>query len=219
MDFKGKIALVSEDDKAIGKEVASALSFQEAQVIVVSDYTDMIKKIKDYNSIDILINYISVRSQIEKSHKLNSSKKNQTNAIEQYLAVDVELMNFHNYSRIIIPKMIKQGYGRIVNVADSPVDGYIKYMRIKEEVTRFTKILGRELAKKNIYMNAVIPGLIEGEDYTEIMEAYATELALYLPVRRHARIEEIVEPILFLASDEATYIFGETIRVDGGFAV
>jgi 3-oxoacyl-[acyl-carrier protein] reductase len=216
MDFKGKIALVSEGDKGIGKEVALALSSRGAKVIVSSDYINMARTIKNYNSIDILINYISARRQIEKSHKLNSSKKNLINPIEQYLAVDAELKNFHNYSKIIIPKMIKQGYGRIVNVADSPIQGYIKYMAIRDEITRFTKILGRELARKNIYMNSVIPGLIEGEDYTKIMEAYATELALYLPVQRPAKMEEVIEPILFLASDKVSYIFGETIRVDAG---
>lgn len=121
----------------------------------------------------------------------------------------------------VVPFMLRQGYGRIINVAE-PLNNcsYDGYIAARNEISAFTRTLGRELAAKNIYVNAVIPGLVKNKDldYNKVIQSCRGELMLYLPVQRPAEIEEIVEVILFLASDEASYICGQAIRTDG-FAV
>ncbi len=167
----------------------------------------MIPKIQGASgAIDILINYLP-------------SPDEDTSGLDQgrpQLRLDVSL--FYAYLETVTRLFLKQGYGSIVNVSGIAVRDYLNYMNTRNEVIKATKTLGRELARNHIHMNAVIPCLVEGEDYHRVNPQYLEELSLYLPVQRPAKLKEIVGPILFLASDKAGYLFAETIRVDGGLS-
>ena len=205
MEFKGKTILVLQGDKRIGKAITAGLAGQGANVIVLAgDIEDIKTIVAGIKSVDILINYMDSSSSGE-------------NKKDWQVLLDCHLKLFYQCSQTVIPLMIKQGKGKIINVGDTPVQGAWKYMAVKNEITEFTKNLARNLAKKNIVVNAVIPGPVEGEDYSEAEKTLKFELDNYFPMQRKALMEEIVAPVLFLASDKASYIYGQTLIVDAGF--
>lgn len=194
---KARVIILSEDDTAINENIAEIEIFN----IINNPLKKVIQKIK---SVDILINY--------RDTTLDSPSET-----EEKIPVPSGLRQFRDCIEAVIPVMSGQGYGKIINLGDSPVRGAGRYLSLKNEIIQFTKTLGRTLAKENIAVNAVIPGPIEGEDYRQAQEDIAVELKHYFPIKRKAAMEEIVEPVLFLSSDKSGYIFGQTIIVDGGF--
>jgi|GEM_PF-1599954 len=214
--FKNKTALVLNGNVGIGRKIASALQKNGATVRIIrniepDDTIEEIKKVLGKKSaLDIFINYLPGSTQRPDAAKrgLAVETRNKRNctlfeaALEESLAV-----------------MRRQGFGRVVNVADCLVAEYVDYMYVRNTVIAVTKTFGRRLCKENIYINAVIPCLIEGQDYSLAEKKYLDELCLNLPAGRPARMEEIVAPVLFLASEDSGYIFGQAIKVDGGLGI
>jgi 3-oxoacyl-[acyl-carrier protein] reductase len=239
MNFKGKTVVVIEGNQRIGASISLEFLKRGSRVIILAskkNNNQFLNKIKGYGpkikiitldpkqpssiklsisriktatkSIDIVINYVTVWSN-------NQSILHRTDNWTSLFTIDSK--SFHTILKFIIPQMIKQGHGNIVNVSDSPIISAIQYLAIRDKITQFTRSLGRELARKNIHVNAVIAGPVETEDYSHIKKTHGAELSLYFPFRRPAKINEIIEPILFLSSAKASYIYAQTIRVDGGF--
>ncbi|MGQ9602413.1 MAG: SDR family NAD(P)-dependent oxidoreductase [Candidatus Bipolaricaulia bacterium] len=119
-----------------------------------------------------------------------------------------------------IPYMKRAGWGRIVNVASlramTGSDHGAHYASAKAGIIGLTKSLALELAKHNITVNAVSPGYTRTEMTREALEKHGVEIAKKIPLGRPAEPEEIAAVIAFLASEEASYITGETINVNGG---
>jgi 3-oxoacyl-[acyl-carrier protein] reductase len=118
--------------------------------------------------------------------------------------------------------MLRKRYGRIVNLAS--VSGLVgnpgqaNYSASKAGVVGFTRTVARELAKKGITCNAVAPGFIK-TDMTDVLPEKAKEMALAaIPMARMGTAEEVASVIVFLASDEAAYVTGHVVPVDGGMA-
>ena len=118
--------------------------------------------------------------------------------------------------------MLRQRYGRIVNLAS--VSGLVgnpgqaNYSASKAGVVGFTRTVARELAKRGITCNAVAPGFIK-TDMTDVLPDKAKEMALAaIPMQRMGTAEEVAGVIAFLASDEAAYVTGHVLPVDGGMA-
>ncbi|MBI3091065.1 MAG: SDR family oxidoreductase [Candidatus Tectomicrobia bacterium] len=136
---------------------------------------------------------------------------------------DINLKSYMFLSQAVAPHMIKQKDGRIVSIASSA--GEVVYPNLgpyyhtsKAGVIQLTRYMAQELAPHGIRVNAIGPGLIETPmtEETRRNEAVMTPLRARVPMKRWGKPEEIARVALFLASDDASYVTGETLFVDGG---
>jgi 3-oxoacyl-[acyl-carrier protein] reductase len=148
------------------------------------------------------------------------------NAYEQVLLSAVR------FSRLVLPGMMANNWGRIINLTSisvkQPVDNLILSNSLRAGVTGFTKSLSNEIAKFNITVNNVAPGMtltgrlyelavVEAKEKGKSHEEILVEMAKRIPLNRLARPEEIASVVVFLASKLASYVTGVTIQVDGGY--
>jgi len=141
-------------------------------------------------------------------------------------AIENNLRGFFNVCRAVLPGMIERGYGRIIatgscitEIADFGGNKYSVCTASKGGITMMLRPMAAEVARLGITVNAVSPGYIATEMLDEIDPA-GLEAALGLvPMRRYGRPEEIAAAMAFLASDDAAYITGQTLRVNGGLSM
>jgi 3-oxoacyl-[acyl-carrier protein] reductase len=137
--------------------------------------------------------------------------------------LDTNLKSTFNCSKAAVKHMMRKRYGRIINIASVAGQmgnpGQTNYSASKAGQIGFTKALAREIAARNVTVNAIAPGFVD----TEILEAMppeTLEAALKLvPLARKGKPEEIAYAVCFLASDQAAYITGQALGVDGGMAM
>ena len=134
--------------------------------------------------------------------------------------IETNLTGTFNLSKIFIKNMIKNKSGRIINISSvsglmgNP--GQVNYASSKAALTGFTKSLAKEVGSRNITVNSVAPGYID-TDMTSFLDNHAKEKIINnIPLGRIGVTSDISELVMFLASDEASYITGQTISVDGG---
>lgn len=167
-----------------------------------------------FGKIDILINNAGITR--------DASMKKMTSEQWQQV-IDVNLTGVFNCTKAIYPFMASNGYGRILN-ASSIVGiygnfGQSNYVATKSGLIGLTKVWAREFGRKGITVNAVAPGFIETEMITTIPQEYVDALLSRTPVPRLGQPEDIANAYLFLASDEASFINGVTLSVDGGLVM
>ncbi len=167
--------------------------------------------IEDFNKIDILIN----NAGITRDASLIKMTEEQFDMV-----IDVNLKGVYNCTKAVAPFMMERQYGRIVSAA-SVVGlygnfGQTNYVATKAAVIGMTKVWARELGRKGITCNAVAPGFIATEMTKTIPEKVTTTLKEKTPLGRFGLPIEVANTYLFLASDEASFINGATISVDGG---
>ena len=119
--------------------------------------------------------------------------------------------------------MMRQRYGRIVNLS-SVVGlrgnaGQVNYAASKAGVVGMTKSLAKELASRNVTVNAVAPGFIETDMTAAMPEAAKTATLAAIPMQRLGAAEDVARAVAFLASDEAAYITGQVLAIDGGMSM
>ena len=137
--------------------------------------------------------------------------------------IAANLKSVFNYTKAVIKPMIQQRYGRIVNIASvvgligNP--GQANYAASKAGVIGFTKAMARELASRNITVNAVAPGYIETNMTLKLDENQREALLRNIPLGRMGKPEDIARVVGFLCSPEADYITGQIIAVDGGMTM
>ena len=137
--------------------------------------------------------------------------------------INANLKSVFNYTKAVIKHMIKQRYGRIVNIASvvgiigNP--GQANYAASKAGVIGFTKSMARELASRNITVNAVAPGYIETAMTDKLSDDQKKKLTDMIPMGRLGKPEDIAKVVGFLCSPEADYITGQVIAVDGGMTM
>jgi 3-oxoacyl-[acyl-carrier protein] reductase len=137
--------------------------------------------------------------------------------------IDTNLKSTFNCSKAAVKHMMRKRYGRIINIASVAGQmgnaGQANYSASKGGQIAFTKSLGRELATRNITANAIAPGFVD----TEILDAMSQEtlevMLKMVPLGRKGKPEEIAYAAAFLASDQAAYITGQVLGVDGGMAM
>ena len=139
------------------------------------------------------------------------------------LVISINLKGVFNCGQAVAPQMIKQGGGVILN-ASSVVGldgnfGQTNYVATKSGVIGMTKVWARELGKYGIRVNAVAPGFIATEILNSMPKKIIDGMKAKTPLRRMGDPRDIANAYLFLASDEASFITGETLRVDGGIVV
>jgi len=137
--------------------------------------------------------------------------------------INVNLKSVFNYTKAAVKPMISQRYGRIVNIAS--VVGIIgnagqgNYVASKAGVIGFTKAMAKELAGRNITVNAVAPGFIETDMTAKLNEKQREQLLLNVPLKRMGHPEDVARVIAFLCSEDADYITGQVIAIDGGMTM
>lgn len=241
-EFLGKVALITGAVQGMGKSIALALARGGARVAAndlnlekvkrvaeeiggetlpfqadVSNYREverMIKKIEEkFHRIDILINNAAV---------LKPTKFDQINEEEWDFVLDINLKGVFIVSRLVVPIMKKNRYGKIVNMSSSAGKnlstlGGAHYTASKAGVLGLTRHMAKEVAPYGINVNAVCPGLID----TEMVRAScsAEQLKRYeesFPISRLGTPEEVTQLVLFLVSDESSYITGASLDINGG---
>jgi 3-oxoacyl-[acyl-carrier protein] reductase len=120
----------------------------------------------------------------------------------------------------VLPSMMKQRYGRIINISsivgESGNAGQANYVAAKAGLIGLTKALAQEMAPREITVNAVAPGFIDTDMTAVLTDELKTKLLAQVPLRRLGRPEEVAAAVRFLASDEAGYITGHVLNVNGG---
>ena len=139
------------------------------------------------------------------------------------LVIDVNLKGPFLATKFVGQKMMKRRSGRIINVASvvgivgNP--GQANYASSKAGIIGLTKAVAKELASRNVLVNAVAPGFIDTEMTRQLPEAAKTALMDNIPLKRLGDVEDVAGAVLFLASDFASYITGQVLVVDGGMVM
>ncbi len=184
----------------------------------VSDSGDVKKAtenvLDEFSRIDILLN----NAGITRDNLIIRMSDSDWDAV-----LNVNLKGVFNTTRAVSKVMLKQKSGRIVNISSviglSGNAGQSNYAASKGGINSFTKSVAKELASRGITVNAIAPGFIDTR-MTQSLPAEARERYVQsIPLRRMGSVDDVADLALFLASDRASYITGETIRVDGGLAM
>ena len=134
--------------------------------------------------------------------------------------IETNLTGTFNLSKVFIKNMIKNKFGRIINITSisglmgNP--GQVNYSSSKAALTGFTKSLAKEVGSRNITVNSVAPGYIETDMTSFLDDETRMNIIKNIPLGRIGKVDDVSELVMFLASDEASYITGQTISVDGG---
>jgi 3-oxoacyl-[acyl-carrier protein] reductase len=244
-DLKGKVALVTGAGKGIGKEIATTLAFQGADVIVtdVADTVfDTAKEIEELGVKTLAIKcdvsnqeeVLNVQKQvIEKFQKLDILINNagiypqkpflEMTAADWCTVVRVNQFGTFYFTKAFIQGMVDRQYGKIVNLSSisGPVCAFpnlVHYSTTKAAIAGFTKALALEMAPYHINVNAVAPGPIDVSG-GQMPEAMTAQIIRAIPLGRMGKPDDIANLVVFLVSDEANFITGQTIVSDGGYVL
>lgn len=169
---------------------------------------------EDFGHIDILVNNAGITRDA-------SMKKMSGQQWQQ--VIDVNLSGVFNCAKAVTPYMVDQQYGRILNAASVVAHygnfGQTNYVAAKAGVIGMTKVWAREFGQKGITVNAVAPGFIQTEMVTTIPEALKAGITEKTPIGRLGTPEDVANAYVFLASDEASFITGAVLNVDGGLVL
>ena len=241
-----KVAMITGGTRGIGKAIAKIFSDNGYDLIInyVSNKTDLTKLENDLkNNNEILfvranvgeLNSVeeAVKKAIEKFGKIdvlvNNAGITRDNLImsmkEEEIdeVINTNLKGTFNVTKSVVPYMMKKREGRIVNISSvvgvSGNAGQCNYAASKAGIIGFTKSIAKELASRNILVNAVAPGFID-TDMTECLNDKVKEsINNQIPLKRMGTPEEIAKAVYFLASSDNTYITGQVLNIDGGMLI
>jgi len=134
--------------------------------------------------------------------------------------LETNLSAIYRLSKSVLRPMIKNRFGRIINMGSAAGSmgnpGQVNYSASKAGIIGFSKALALEVAHKNITVNTIAPGFVATDMTAKLTENYMAHVLTKIPMQRLGSTEEIAQMVLFLASDAAAYITGETIHINGG---
>ena len=242
MDFNGKTVLITGAARGIGKTIALQLADQGAD-IAFTDLSDEVEAVKSeiesrgrrclafqtnvtdaeavdamvkeivgaWERIDILVNNAGItRDNLFLRMKLE----------EWAQVVDINLNGVFNVTRAVVRPMVKQRYGRVVSLSSvvgfSGNPGQVNYSSTKAALVGFTKSLAREVGARGVTVNLVAPGFIDTAMTQKLNEDQQSAILQQVPLGRMGSVEDIANAVAFLSSDQAAYITGTTLHVNGG---
>jgi len=214
VNYAGNLAAAEKTVEDIKQAGGEAILFQ-ADVADAQAVGELVKATTAaFGRIDILVN----NAGITRDNLLALMKEDDWDAV-----MNTNLKGVFNCTKAVAKIMIKQRAGRIINMT-SVVGimgnaGQTNYAAAKAGVIGFTKSAAKELAARGITVNAVAPGYITTDMSAAIPEQAKADLAQKIPLSRLGKPEDVAEAVLFLASDAANYITGQTINVDGGMVM
>ena len=241
--LKNKVAIVTGASRGIGKSIVQKISENGAHTVCVSRSEDELRKISNklnenglsssyfacdvsninnfkklvdetvskYDKIDILVN----NAGITKDNLIMRMSEADWDKV-----IDVNLKGVFNGIKSVSRQMMKQRRGRVINISSivgligNP--GQANYAASKAGVIGLGKAIAKELASRNITVNTIAPGYIETDMVDDIQEEAKENLFKQIPLGRIGNPADIATAVLYLASDEASYITGQTIAIDGG---
>lgn len=246
LDFTGQTVLVTGATKGIGAAIASAFEDAGASLILTGTHQEQIDDLNrsnvqqgkehirwlhaDFSSAESTASFVETIEQIAPIHVLiNNAGTNRISLIDQVVTEDLDLLLSINLRaplllcKSISPAMKKMDYGRIVNIASIwsiiTKPGRAVYTATKSGLAGMTKAVAVDLAPYGILVNAVSPGFINTElTKTSLSPEECESISHQVPMGRFAEPEEIARTVLFLSSSWNTYITGQNLVVDGGYA-
>jgi 3-oxoacyl-[acyl-carrier protein] reductase len=244
-DFQGKVALVTGASRGIGRAIAVALARGGASVVLnyagndaaANEALALVQaagapraKLARFDVADPAACAQAVDAIVAEWGGLHVLVNNAGIAIDQLVMrlkdedwnrqLQVNLTGAFNLIRAVTRPMMKQRGGSIVNltsvVGEMGNAGQAAYAATKAGLIGLTKSVARELASRNVRVNAVAPGYIDTDMTSGLPEAAKTKLMEMIPLGRLGTSEDIASAVAFLASDRAAYVTGEVLRVNGG---
>ena len=212
--YAGNTAAAEETVRLIEEKGRKGLAIQ-CDVADEAAVTAMVKDVKkELGRIDILVN----NAGITRDGLLMIMKEDDWQAV-----LDTNLTGAFHCTKAVTRLMMKQRSGPIINitsvVGETGNAGQANYAAAKAGLIGFTKSVAKELASRNIRCNAIAPGCIETDMTAVLGEDTVDAMIKTIPMGRVAQPEEVAKAVLFLASDDASYITGQTLNVDGGMVM
>ncbi|WP_281486692.1 3-oxoacyl-[acyl-carrier-protein] reductase [Lysinibacillus sphaericus] len=245
--LEGKVVVVTGASRGIGRAIALKLADEGAKVVVnysgsqakaeevvaiilegggeaiavqasVSQTEEvtalMDTAVKTFGSLDILVN----NAGITRDNLLMRMKENEWDDV-----LDTNLKGVFLCTKAVTRQMMKQRAGRIINISSivgvAGNAGQANYVAAKAGVIGLTKTTAKELASRNILVNAIAPGFIETEMTDQLPEDIKQGMLTQIPLAKLGQPEDIAKAVVFLASDDANYMTGQTLHIDGGMVM
>jgi 3-oxoacyl-[acyl-carrier protein] reductase len=223
---EGATVVICDMNAAAGEATAEALGVAFYKVNVTSQaevQAWVAQVIARYGRIDVLVNNAGIVRDGQLVKFKEGELVGQMAEADFDLVIGVNLKGVFTCTQAVAPQMVKQGSGVILN-ASSVVGldgnfGQTNYVATKAGVIGMTKVWARELGKYGVRVNAVAPGFTATEILSAMPEKIIAGMKARTPLGRMGEPRDIANAYLFLASDEASFITGETLRVDGGLVV
>lgn len=240
-----KVALITGGSRGIGEKIAEKFASEGYNLVInyvsnIENVKELEEKIKGNSNIEILFIQADVTSYESCENMVNK-------AIEKFGHIDVVVNNAgitkdgllmrmkeedfekvinvnlkgtYNVTKNVIPYMMKQKSGRIVNISSvvgvSGNAGQANYAASKAGIIGFTKSVAKELASRNILANCVAPGFIKTDMTDVLSDSVKESINAQIPLKKMGTAEEVAKAVYFLGNEENTYITGQVLNVDGG---
>jgi 3-oxoacyl-[acyl-carrier protein] reductase len=242
--LRDRVAIITGGARGIGGAIATAFAAEGADVVIAdvlgeqvaapvleaieragrrsllvhtdvsseADVSAMVQRGQEvFGDIDILVNNAGTFSQVL-FHELDPREWDRV--------LNVNLRGCFLCTRMVIPRMLERGKGRIINIASQlgQIGGteMVHYSASKAGVIGFTKALAREVSTRGVHVNAIAPGPILTEMMAQETEEWANQKLAELPIGRFGEVHEVAPTAVFLASDESSYYVGQTLGPNGG---
>ena len=244
---ENKVAIVTGATRGIGKKIAERFARENYNLVLnyVSENTDtnaIIDEFKEYG-VQVLVYRADVskfdecenlvKATIEKYGRIDVLVNNAGITKDGLIAmmkedafdkvIDINLKGTFNMTRNVVPYMMKKRSGNIINVSSvvgvAGNAGQSNYSASKAGIIGFTKSLAKELAARNIRVNAVAPGFIDTDMTNVLTDKVKENIYTQIPLKRMGEAKEVASAVYFLASEESSYITGQVINIDGGMVM
>ncbi|MBN22533.1 MAG: beta-ketoacyl-ACP reductase [Bdellovibrionaceae bacterium] len=245
MKFKNRVVLVTGSSRGLGKQIATGFSIEGANVIInysnskdeaislakelsnesskcvavkcdvrkIEQVQDMINfTVSKFGKIDILVNNAAI-------YEDSTVLKMESDVWEKVIETDLNSVFY--CSKFAISKMVKENYGRIINISSVVGQtggfGSSNYSAAKAGIFGFTRSVAKEVARKNITVNAIALGFMNDGMLKRLPESIQESILKRIPVGRWGDSEELIHSVNFLASEKASYVTGQILNVNGGY--